>query len=154
MLALDAPNEVDLAGERLLEAIASSCDPAAAFAAQVEVALHAAFRFSAAEPDRVRALLAYNRSEDVLLYETGWRTVLASQLRVAARRRSGPAAPPLFLEPFLICEVEERVYRWLRDEQNQPLDDFVRDQREFILGYYVPRAQATNGSRQAGRQSR
>jgi hypothetical protein len=141
VLGLDGQTEVDLAGAHILEAIASVCDPAAAFPAQVEAALYGAFAFSVGEPQRVMALLDHNRSEDVLLYEAGWRTAFADRLRAAAKRQSGLAPPPLFLESFLVCEVEERLCHWLRGGQEQPLGDFVRDQREFILGYYAPRAQ-------------
>jgi hypothetical protein len=139
-LVLDGPTEIDLAGAHVLEALASACDPAAAFPVQVEAALREAFSFSAAEPQRVGALLDHNRSEDVLFYESGWRTTFADLLRAAAKRQSDLAAPPLFLESFLVCEVEERLGRWLRAGQEQPLADFAREQREFILGYYAPRA--------------
>jgi len=138
---LDLPAEIDRVGERMFGAVASTCDPTLSFPQQVEAALRGAVTFSAAEPKRVRGLLDHNRSADVPLHEVGWRAAFADQLRAAAKRQDDLAPPPLFLESVLISEVEERLCRWLRDGQDQPLDDFVYDQREFILGYYAPRAQ-------------
>jgi hypothetical protein len=141
VLAPHDPMEIDLTGEGLLGAIASACDPASAFSVQVESSLRKAFEFSAGEPQRVLALLDHSHSEGALLRGTGWGSTFAARLRTAAKRRDGLASPPLFLELFLVCEVEARLRRWLRGGQDQPLDDLVRDQSEFILGYYIPRPQ-------------
>jgi len=137
---LAGPIEIDLVGERLLDAVTSTCDPDATFSAQVEAGLRGALMFSSAEPECVRALLDHNGSEHVLLDETGWRNTLANRLRAAAKRQRNLVSPPLFLESLLICEVEERLSRWLREGQAQPLGDLVREQSELILGYYAPRA--------------
>jgi hypothetical protein len=131
-----APQDVDLAAERLLDTVDSACEAAPGFPAQVEASLDSAFALLAAEPDLAHYLVARSADNAINDAQRAFGAACAARLRAAGERAGTPSDRPSFTERFLVAALQFEVSRCLDYEELDRLRERVADLRAFILAYY------------------
>jgi hypothetical protein len=130
--------DYDRGAERLLEAIAATCEPGAGFPEQVERALRATLTLFVADPElaRLLAIRPYGAGDEAIgPYQRGLKRY-GSLLRRAAASDPEASMQPDFVEPALIGGIAWQITRRLLGAGPEALEDLLPDLLEFVLVYY------------------
>jgi hypothetical protein len=127
------------AADRLLEAVAASCDPAADFPDQLHATLGVVLALLASDPDLAHGICVEPSTGDDLSPQgqPRWLTVCAGKMRRAARSCPGADTPPLFLEPLLVGGIYWTVSEYVRTGRGEQLPGLLPDLLECTLAYYL-----------------
>jgi hypothetical protein len=134
---------LDAGAGRLLEAIASACDPEATFEARLRAGLTTTLAFLAAEPALARLLLSRPYTDtEALRARQAWLERFGALLRQLGAEEPSAAVNPPYIEPAILGGVAFSISRRLQFGGAGQLPSLLPEVFGYLLSFYFEPEQA------------